>query len=773
MNLSDIQPIRCRAAFVAAAVIVLAACTGDDGDDRDDPPGPDPSIAVPSVTAEVVDGVPRLEWEAVDGAVAYRISSASGSGGEDGEDVSASGTDVPADICAEGTCSLSLMAGGLDLDGETTVSAVTEDGTYSEPATVAVDLPEPDSEPAEIDEQNLEVLLVYGWNLDEDAPYDPDAPPLTEVVPVESLEEAQRVIEEAQQPGTGVISASLNLPADATGDGGGDGEDEGDLYDEYLARGTWQVEEMGYDQLPGDPPGDGVVIATIEQSGVDASHPSLAGAVEDGYHVGGDGDGLVDPGVHATGVASLMVGQPAGAVPGIAPGATVYPINMGESREDDLHEAIVHAVDAGADIINVSQVLGCSSFLVITSCPTGLKAATDYAEENGVVVVAGAGNNGGAESCDGTPDEELWPAVLETVVSVGAYEPSREVWECTPNRPDVDLLAPGVDLFIADAGGSYALADGTSFAAPLVSGLIAVVLAERPDLSPEAIREMLPQWRRADGQLSVYAALVSAGIIETDEFEPPEGEDLAAVYPYRVELSFDESHEIVPYIEAVDELSMTEGISLTSITRDYAYDNPEYGQDGYEFGEIAGLIFLHDDGSASATGWMQPRPRWAGEHEGYLSVHWEMCTIVPSFTSAAGRMYRWDIPVTVEAALVSDTGGDGESPQVELGFSLGIGATMDEPGELPPVTIHSDDLDRCADLNERFDEEAYLHSVGWRPWPEVEPFVGEHYAAVEQAHEQLIAATPLTLDVPVALDGSDQETTAAGDPDVSITVSTD
>ncbi len=748
MNLSDIQ--RVRLVIVVAASVLLAACSGDDGDD---PPGPDESVGVPSVTAEVVDGVPRLEWAPVDGATGYRISSGAGTG-----------TDVPADICSGGICSLSLMAGGLDLDGEVGVSTLTEDGSYSGPATVAVDLPAPDSGPDEIEEEDLEVLLVYGWNPDEDAPLDEDEPLPTEVVPVESLEEAQRVIEEANQPGTGVVSASLNLTAAPTGG-------DGDLYDEYLARGTWQVEEMGYDQLPGDPPGDGVMIATIEQSGVDASHPSLSGAVVDGYHVDGDGNGHADPSAHATGVASLMAGQPDGAVPGIAPGATVYPVDMGEAREDDLHEAIVHAVDAGADVINVSQALGCSSFLMITSCPTGLSAATDYAEENGVVVVAGAGNNGGAESCDGSPDEDVWPAVLETVISVGAYEPSREVWECTPNRPDVDLLAPGVDLFIADAGGSYALADGTSFAAPLVSGLIAVILAERPELTPEDIRELLPQWRRADGQLSVYAALVSAGIIEADEFEPPDGDDIAAVYPYRVELTFDESHAIVPHIEAVDELALTDGVSLTSISHFASYDDPEYGTEGYAFGSIAGLVFLHDDGSASASGTLIWPTRWAGEHEGDFAGYWEMCTVVPSFTPFSGRMYRWDIPVTVEATPVPG-GEDGDPPEVELGFSLGIGATMDESGELPPATVTRDDLDRCADLNEQFDEEAALHSVGWRPWPELQPFVDEHYEAMERAHEQLIAATPLRLDAPVTLDGSDQETTADGDA-VTVAVTTD
>ncbi|NEE02276.1 S8 family peptidase [Phytoactinopolyspora halotolerans] len=304
------------------------------------------------------------------------------------------------------------------------------------------------------------------------------------------------------------------------------------LTDVGVAGGTWQAEAMRFDLLPGDPPGDGVEIATIERGGVDADHPSLAGAVRNGHHVDywnlavdeqptavSAQNGVSDPAAHATGVASLMVGQPSGAVPGIAPGATVYPINIGDGREDDMIRGIMWAVDAGVDVVNVSQVLGCSSILVFSSCPGDVREATDYAERNGVVVVAAAGNNGGGDGCTGKTDADQWPAVLDTVISVGAYEPGGEVWQCTPRRADVDVLAPGVRLLLADVGGEHSIGEGTSFAAPLVSGLIAVILAERPDLNPAEIRRSLPNWLGADGRLDVPAALAAAGVLEPGERE--------------------------------------------------------------------------------------------------------------------------------------------------------------------------------------------------------------------------------------------------------------
>lgn len=130
----------------------------------------------------------------------------------------------------------------------------------------------------------------------------------------------------------------------------------------------------------------------------------------------------------------------------MAPGATILPVN----KEDvGIAEAMVWAVDNGADVINLSVSAGCRTLGPFESCPDDIQAGADHAEQHGVVVVASAGNNGdGAEWCDEPHHARKWPAVLDTVISVGGHDQDRDPWVCTPDRPDVDVLAPAAERTI-------------------------------------------------------------------------------------------------------------------------------------------------------------------------------------------------------------------------------------------------------------------------------------------------------------------------------------
>nr|WP_246210835.1 S8 family serine peptidase [Phytoactinopolyspora alkaliphila] len=551
---------------------------------------------------------------------------------------------------------------------------------------------------------------------------------------------------------------------------------------------------MRYDVLPGNPRGDGVLVGTIEAVGVDSSHPSLAGAVRDGRHVdywlltsasddddqaetASDGvhNGVSDPGVHATAVASLVVGQPAGAVPGIAPGAEIYPVNIGDGSEADMVRGIIMAVDAGVDIINISMVIGCKSVLWLTSCPNGVAAATDYAESKGVIVVAGAGNNGGGEGCGGSTNADQWPAVLDTVISVGGYAPSGEVYSCSPDRPDVDVLAPAVRMLIADVdrrdtSSKYAVGSGTSFAAPLISGLLAIVLAERPDLTPAHVRSLLTQWRDDVGRIDVIAVLAWLGLI--DDPAAFGLDDVAAVTPYTVRLDFD---DVEPIAGLVDRVSHLPEIITTHGRGGQHRDQREgvWNYTDHSVWEITGTIFLLSDGNVEATGaW---RGTWPGRDgkprtpgmmvlDGYQAwCHVPMMQGVRSPTKAV----RWDIPVLVEASLVPGTNHPGRPAAFELSFSLGVGATSDEAGELPLLTLLHNDLDRCEGFI-GLHTSAALDS----PWPEITPVYAEYFDTVEQINEELIAASPFTLDSPVVFSG-DGTAAVVENPDISVEYNTD
>jgi hypothetical protein len=747
------------------------SCTGSDdasssgGDDSSVRPAvADPSIEMTEVTAELVDGAVSLAWDPVADATRYVI------GGAD-DDV-----EVPADVCAD-RCALTVLPEHVGPDGAISVSAAMDDGAFSEPYVVVVDLPDEPDEESELNEDDLEVLIVYDWD-----PTVEDSSPEVEVVPVDSLDEAERLIEEAMEPGSGVISASLNLPVDASAGDASAASGSGPA--------TWYVDAMRYDVLPGSPRGDGIVVGTIEAVGVDASHPSLAGAVRDGRHVdywlltGGSADGnqvqtvsdavhngVSNPGRHATAVASLVVGQPAGAVPGIAPGTVIYPINIGDGHEADMVRGIIMAVDAGVDIINISMALGCKSVLWLTSCPNGVAAATDYAESKGVIVVAGAGNNGGGEGCGGSTNADQWPAVLDTVISVGGYGPTGEVYRCSPDRPDVAVLAPAVSMLYAvvdpqDPSNKYGVGEGTSFAAPLISGLLAIVLAEQPDLTPAHIRSLLPQWRDEMGRIDVIAVLAWLGLID----DPTEFglDDVAAVTPYTVRLDFDGVEPITGLLGQVShlpEIITTHGLRGTG--------EGMWNYTDHSVWEVTGTIFLLDDGSGEATGaW---RGTWPGRDgkprtpgmmvlDGYQAwCHVPMMQGVRSPTKAV----RWDIPVLVDAELVSGTNQPGQPAEFELSFSLGEGATTDEAGELPLLTLLYNDLDRC---------EGYigLHTAAAldSPWPEITPVYAEYFDTVEQINEELIAASPFTLDSPLVFSG-EGTASVVENADISVEYNTD
>ncbi|MCB2184880.1 MAG: S8 family serine peptidase [Deltaproteobacteria bacterium] len=135
-------------------------------------------------------------------------------------------------------------------------------------------------------------------------------------------------------------------------------------------------------------------------------------------------------------------------------------------------QAIRYAVDEGADVIN-------ASWGTYSEYP-GLAEACQYAYDHGVLVVASAGNSDLPFACD--------PAYFSSTLSVGAVDQNKNKADFS-NFPLEDgqfgLMAPGVDIAQTynpyDPNGYYPV-DGTSFAAPMVSGVAALVLSEAKDL---------------------------------------------------------------------------------------------------------------------------------------------------------------------------------------------------------------------------------------------------------------------------------------------------
>ncbi|WP_376774079.1 type VII secretion-associated serine protease mycosin [Allostreptomyces psammosilenae] len=259
----------------------------------------------------------------------------------------------------------------------------------------------------------------------------------------------------------------------------------------------WTIQRLLLQQMWATTRGEGVTVAVID-TGVDASHPQLAGAVERGRDlIENKDDGRFDDVGHGTKVAGIIAARESddtGFV-GIAPGATILPIRQndgtgqgeGEDGKDhgtaeSLARAIRYAVEQGADVINISQDTADG-----TNPPVLAEAVADAVAED-VVVVASAGNNG----ADGQA-RTTYPAAYPGVIAVGSSDRNNERSVFSQAGEFVDVVAPGEDVVSTVPRGGHCVDVGTSFSAPYVSGVAALLRAKYPDWSAEEIAAWMAQ----------------------------------------------------------------------------------------------------------------------------------------------------------------------------------------------------------------------------------------------------------------------------------------
>lgn len=263
--------------------------------------------------------------------------------------------------------------------------------------------------------------------------------------------------------------------------------------------------------------GDGVTVAVID-TGVNGDVAELKDAVVGGTDVSGLGspDGQTpvgdDPN-HGTMVASLLAGRGTGegnGVIGIAPQADLLTVSVAfgqdtgaaKSNDDQIAEAVKWAVDSGADIINMSLTRNTRDW------PESWDQAFLYAFEHDVVVVAAAGNRGSGTSEVGAP------ATIPGVLTVAGVDKEKNAsFDASSQGITIAVAAPSEDLVGVLPDGSYVQWSGTSAAAPIVSGLAALVRSEFPDLSAANVIERLIRTADPHGQ-SVPSPLYGWGIID-------------------------------------------------------------------------------------------------------------------------------------------------------------------------------------------------------------------------------------------------------------------
>ena len=226
--------------------------------------------------------------------------------------------------------------------------------------------------------------------------------------------------------------------------------------------------------------GQGVKVVVID-TGIDGSHPDLAGNVKGGWNTISKDENFKDDhghGSHCAGVIAALDNNIG--VVGVANKADLYGVKVldanGSGTFDDVIAGMQWAVEHKMDVASMS--LGADA----EYGNDALKDAVAAMAKNGVTLVAAAGNSGGPVGV---------PAAYPGAVAVAASDKANAVAYFSSRGPEVAVIAPGVNVYSTVMNGGYETMSGTSMATPHVSGLAALYVATHKGATPAQVRDAL------------------------------------------------------------------------------------------------------------------------------------------------------------------------------------------------------------------------------------------------------------------------------------------
>jgi subtilisin len=227
--------------------------------------------------------------------------------------------------------------------------------------------------------------------------------------------------------------------------------------------------------------GEGVKVAVVD-TGIESDHPAVGGQVRGGVVIEWD-EALKDklryePVEHPSDVAGHGTAC-AGIIHSIAPQAKLYSVrvlgtNMG-GRAYQFAAGVDWAVEHDMDVVNLSLSTPKHDYFAM------FHSITDEAYFKNILLVSAASNF----------DEPSFPSLYSSVFSVASHAGKDPFTYFYNPSPPVEFGAPGIDLRVAWKDGGYVISTGNSFAAPHIAGIVSLIRAKHPELTPFQIKSVL------------------------------------------------------------------------------------------------------------------------------------------------------------------------------------------------------------------------------------------------------------------------------------------
>ncbi len=291
-----------------------------------------------------------------------------------------------------------------------------------------------------------------------------------------------------------------------------------DFPNDSLAGSQWYLQTLRIPEVWQTTRGDASIVVAIIDTGIDYHHPDLQGVFwinqpeKDGQAgVDDDGNGLIDDvigwdftdaprfpdggdyltpdpdpmdeysGGHGTEVAGIIAARANNqtGIAGIAPKVKIMNLRAGTAsgylEEDDVINALLYALNEGARVVNMS--------FGDVKASTLFHDVVHYLWQNGMVLVAAAGNE--------AVNNVYLPAGFAEVIAVGSSDVEDRLAAFSNFGSALDLLAPGVEILSTAPQNRYRTVNGTSFSAPMVSAVSALLLSRFSDYTNEQVRTVL------------------------------------------------------------------------------------------------------------------------------------------------------------------------------------------------------------------------------------------------------------------------------------------